>query len=328
MPVNIKIHNGIRYGDYELGGIKGTLPTHAITSKHREYAKLMGKDSFDFGTNMIEIIEESLKRIVSEPVYRKERIHSIKAEINENKGMLCLLVFKREKSITITKSDNISLIDFQIECGFVFIKAYFSRPTTAISELIKYRKKMTEEHHLVPVLDENLKEDVFADLYTNIYNDEAELVAFLGRRPTMTDSIRRNNLRFIAERDSDQIIRLASFINKSSEKVVGSLARQVFGFDAFSFMSKSGGGGEGFIPQLQIYKELGFVDLTEDSNVKCVVTGNDLYMEVTKYSEALAPIYIHDMVMINLEFLNLHKNYTKEELWERVNHRFWFSISS
>lgn len=304
-----------RYGAHSLDEIKITTPTQAITSKNLEHAKTMNVPSFDFGTKILEIIEKSPKDIISDPVYRNIRIGEIRKMINQNNDKLCFLVLRGEKSNPFSRVNCMVLIDFQIECGFTFIKGYFYRNKGAIKILKKYRDRMDEKHHLVPVLNENLDNSVFEEIYNAAYSDGAEIIMFLGKRPRINDDDFKTNMEFIRRNSEHQILRYVSSITKSYGGVVGSLLYNSVGFDVFSFRSRFGK-TNGNMPTPQILREFKFVNLASENNAECVVTGRNLaqVVEEQMMEDPFVAIYIYNIVTLNNKFRTIAINYTPNEL--------------
>jgi len=136
----VKQRNGIRYGDFEIHGIKGNFPSQAITSTNLNHAKYLAKPDLDFKTSFLEIIEKYPKKLFTNSEYRKQRITKISQIIRQNPNKLSLLVLNGARTLRITKEDNLLLIKFQIECGFKLIKVFFKNVRNASDNVKEFRK--------------------------------------------------------------------------------------------------------------------------------------------------------------------------------------------
>ncbi len=126
LTVDISVKNGLRHGTYTINGIKGTVPVQAITSVNLQHAKDADIPDFDFGTNILEIIEPEPQRLIDDVKYRQKRIMEMKHDINNNPNKISLLAIKGIKSdFRINHSKNQFLINFQINCGFQLVKVFF-----------------------------------------------------------------------------------------------------------------------------------------------------------------------------------------------------------
>ena len=241
MVVNITNRNGIRFGDFDIQGINGRFPVQAITSTNLNHATFLQVPNFNFRTNFLEIIVQHPKRVLSKNTHRQDRITDISKIIQQNPDKLCLALLHGAKTaIDMTREQNLSFIQFQIDCGFKLIKVFFKDGVNALANLQEYRSLIPEGRRLVIVLDENLEHGVFRDLYLNAIEHGDEIIGFLGREPNRNDDENRQNFQFIASRENDKIIRLVSSMPKSFGGVVGSLVYNWFGFDVYTFLPKFG----------------------------------------------------------------------------------------
>ena len=90
MTVNVKNKNGLRYGTFDIHGIKGSFPNQAITNVNLEQAEDADESDFNFGTNILEIIEMEPQRLIDDVEYKQERIIEIKQIIEKNPDKLCM----------------------------------------------------------------------------------------------------------------------------------------------------------------------------------------------------------------------------------------------
>lgn len=325
MVVNVVINNGIRSGTFDINGIKGTFPTQAITSTNLNHAKLMHDPAFDFKTKILEIIEKYPGKIIHDQTYRKKRISEVKEIIKNNSDKLCFLALNGIKTYGISKSGNISLIDFQIQCGFIFIKAYFIEKVSSVNDLIYYKNKIPKNKYLMPILDEKLSHFNFEKLYVMTYRLGYDIIGFLGRTPTRLNKNIRLNLKFLGSRDDDQFLRFTSFIEKSSKKISNPLLYHLFGFDIFSFRTSYGTPNISF-SELTVCDQFKIVPLKSSSKLQCAVTNQNLYKIAKDYlqsKKSTAPISIYNIVLLNEEFRILGKKYTRKQLEIIVSDRLF-----
>jgi len=167
------------------------------------------------------------------------------------------------------------------------------------------------------VLDENLDHDTFMQLYLDAYENYGdEIIGFLGRAPRENNDDNRLNYNFIADREKDKIIRLASFITKDMSGVAGSLVYHWFGYDVYSFITRFGNPNVS-ITSLRALNGFLFQPLTRNSNFRCVVTGNNLHESSRQFAmdnKSSIPVSIHNIVRLNEEFDNIQDHYTRERI--------------
>lgn len=317
MVVNVKNIKGIRYGDFEIQGIKGRFPVQAITSTNFGHAKFFHQPNFDFKTTFHEIFEVYPDKILKKPEYRKSRAVEISKIIEQNADKLCLLVLNRTKEKPITRMQNHTLINFQIACGFKLIKAFFMDETNALKNSREYRNMMPLGSSLVVVLDENLDPSIFKDLYNDAYKiHKDQVIGFLGREPSEKNENNKLNFIFLRKRKKDRVIRLVSLIRKSMGGVVGSLIYHLQGLDVYSFAQRFGPPNVPIV-ELQALQGFRYVPLTKNTNCICVITGTNLYDSSLSFKareKSSLPINVHNIVRLNEEFENIQKKYTRREL--------------
>ncbi len=316
MVVNVRDRNGIRYGDFEIHGIKERFPVQAITSTNLNHAKIMEESDFNFRTNFLEIIDVNPEQIVTDPDYRMRSISRISNIIQQNPDRLCLFVPNRARTMKINKNVNLVLIQFQIECGFKIIKAFFKHTRHALQNLYEYRSLIPQGRSLMIVIDEGLSPIVFQQLYLNAYNNGDEIVGFLGREPSKNNNNIRLNLGFIKTRNKDKIIRLVSFTNKKFGNIVSSLVFHLFGFDVYSFWTRRGNPNKP-LTELSVLNGFSFQPLTNASNFVCVITGISLYESARRLAvdeKSSVPISIYNIRKLNELFEVLQDRFTRPEL--------------
>lgn len=317
MSVTVRNKNGIRFGEFEIHGIKGYFPRQAITTTNLNHSKYLRTPYLDFKTSVLEIIEKNPLDLVSDRDYRKRRIKAVSKVLEDNADKLCLLVLRGiRNSAKITKPRNESIIDFQIECGFKLIKVFFPSARNALQYAREYRKRIPHDRSVVFVLDENLEHSVFRDLYMDALNHNDEIIGFAGREPSRTDYDNKLNFQFVASREKDGIIRLASFVKKSFGGVVGSLVYHAFGFDLYSFMTRFGNPNS--LPyEMKALAGFRYEPLVAGTEKTCVVTGMNLFHSSKRFegqNKSSLPVSVHDIVRLNEEFEQLHENYTRDRL--------------
>ncbi len=319
--IDVRNAGGIRYGTFDIGGVGGTFPTQAITSTNLNHAETMDQSGFDFGTKILEIIESDPQKIISNLSNRTEQISKIKKTIEENPDKLCLLSLNGIKTKGLLKLSNIDLIDFQIECGFNFIKAYLTKDGANSDDLSRYNDRIPKKCHLVPILDERIPSESFKKLYFDVLKSNSGIIGFLGNTPNKSQKNIKINFDFIRSRDNDRVLRLASCIEKKAKgEVVNSLIYKLYGFDVFSFRTIA---NKGFWKQkpkhseLTVFNRFKFTPLRRDMNLKCAVTNMNLYDVVQKYKNSKypsAPAAIYNIATLNKELKILHEKYTRKQL--------------
>jgi hypothetical protein len=325
MVVNVKQKNGIRYGSFDIHGVRGYFPRQIMTSTNLNHAKHAKNPNLDFRTQILEIVERYTNRLLTDVDYRQSRVNDIAQTIQENQDKLCLLVLNGAKSsLRATKEQNLTLIQFQIDCGFTLIKTFFKTIRNALQNSRDYRKIIPNGKSMVMILDENLDHDTFVELYKESYEKERdEIIGFLGREPNQNNDDNRLNLQFIANRNTDRILRLVSFIKKDVNGIANSLVYHWFGFDAYSFVTRFGPPN---VP-IKVMKALnGFVfePLTRAGNFKCVITGMNLVDSTIRFGDdgrSSLPVSIHNIVRLNEAFETIETEYTHEEIQTLLGNR-------
>jgi len=317
MSVLVRNKNGIRYGSFELHGKKGHFPTQAITSTNLNHVKLLHSPNLNFKTNFLEIIEMYPKSVITDQEYRKKRVEKISKIIEQNPDKLCLLILRGiRNSVRMTKERNLSMIDFQIECGFKLIKAFFHSTRKALENSREYRTRIPQDSTLVMVLDENLPNLTFKTLYIDALKHGDKIIGFFGREPKITNEDNKLNFQFIGSRERDRIIRLTSFTKKRFGKFSGSLIYHLFGFDAYSFLTRFGPPNKSPVELLAL-NGFTYEQLTSNTNLKCVVTGSNLFTSSKRFEKekkSSVPVSIHDIVQLNEEFELIQNRYNRKEL--------------
>lgn len=322
MVVTIKTKNDLRFGTYEILGIKGTIPTQAITTVNLEHAKEADEPNFDFGTNFLEIIEMEPHRLIEEQNYCKMKTEEIKQIIQKHPNKLCLLALKGIKNeFRITKYENEFLMKFQIDCGFKFIKIFFRLKQNAVEDLKHFRNQVKSKKKIfVACIDEKLPSKIFESIYLNCVKEHDEIISFFGRQLNKDNA---SNFTLLISRETDKVIRLNSMIFKTNKGVINSVARNLLGYDCFSFLQKPANDNKYF--KLVALDGLYFNTLTNDTTLICVLTGDNLYTSTRKFKKNQSfeylPIYIHDIVRLNQLFVKLHTNYSRKKLLELFGDR-------
>lgn len=315
MTVDISVKDRLRYGTYTINGINGTVPIQAITSVNLQHAKDANVLDFDFGTNILEIIESEPQRLIDYPEYKKEEIIKIKQYIKDNPDKICLLAIKGIKSnFKISNSENEFLIKFQIECGFQLIKVFF-RPNKKIKKNMDEFRKMivAKKKTFVACIDEKFKPKIFESLYLECIDNKDDIVSFFGRKLNENTA---SNFTLLIARNGDKIIRLSSMIFKTNNNMTNSVSRYLLGFDCYSFLQKD-------LSNVKYYRLVAlegfyFNTLKKDTPLICVLTKENLFTSSDRFSKnkqsPYLPIHIHDIVRLNELFKTLHIKYTRKKL--------------
>lgn len=317
--INVKSKGGNRYGDFRIDGVVGKMPNQAMTSTNWNHAIYAKVPSFDFKTSVLVVIEKDPKRLLSDIGYLRRRVKVVRDTLAKNTDKICILELNGSKSMKITKDVNVALIKFQILCGFKFIVTFFKYVRNAEANMKSYLGMMPSGTTLVPAVDLNLDHDTFKLLYELSVKHKLPIIAFLGRKLSKSKSNRDNqlNFMFVSRRKDDRIIRLVLSISKSDDGIVSSLVYRWFGFDVFSFRTRYGNPN---IPEfkLQALKNLRFVQLENNRDLTCVLTGNSLVESSLDFERRIRksslPVSIHDIVRLNEELETLHDRYTEQEL--------------
>ena len=323
LAVRIHVEDNLRYGSFKILDITGKVPLQIMTSLNLEHANDADHPNFNFNTNILEITEMDPSRLDNE-AYQNKRIGEIKQIIKDHPDKLCFLGIKGLKSnFRINKERNEFLIQFQIDCGFKLIHVYFKNIKNAKDDLIYFRNSVqSKKKYFVACVDEKLPTTTFESLYSNCLESKDEIISFFGRRP---NSENIDNFNFIKTRINDNILRFSLSISKSNQDMANSIMYNVLGFDCFSFSRRIptdiGFGG------LVALNGLYFDTLTKDTELVCVLTGENLYDSTQRFkkhqnSEYL-PIYIHDMVRLNQLLKELHVIYTNKELVKLFGYRLF-----
>jgi len=330
MTINVMNKNGIRYGSFDIHGIQGNFPNQAIISTNLNHIKYADQSDFDFQTKILEIVSFFPSKLRFDSVYRKKKIKEFSKIIQENPDKLCLLAVRGVRgNFKMTKEINEFFIQFQIECGFKIIKAFFQYERNALENLEHYRSMIPNGCSFVAVLDENLKHQTFRSLYENCYNKGDEIICFLGRKPSRQKSKNiknKLNFNFILRREDDKILRLISFAPKSNAGIASSYVYQLFGIDVYSFMTRLGSEN---VPQFKLMALNGFRYelLLPTTSLICVLTGKNLYQSSkwfeSEMEKSSLPVSVHTIIELNNNFKDFQEKHTREELEEIVGNRFY-----
>ncbi len=337
MAISVNYKNGNRYGTFKINGIEGTFPTQSITSTNLNHRDDYFDDKqFNFKTNIVEIIEPDPEKLINDSEYRESRSKIISKMIDENPNYLFLFTLRGARDnkykrsghgiihFKFTKANNESLIKFQKECGFPLIKVFFKLAKDI--EDSEYYRTLIPEDRFVASLDENMYHDSFRTLYQECIAKQDQIISFFGRVPSKNKKQINNqsNFAFLVAHPDDQILRLASFIQKSITGVVSSLVYNYFGIDAYSFWTREG-------PQNTRNYQMRALDgfryklLEKDTTLICPITEKNLYESAiyfkNKYNKSSIPLAIHDIVRLNERFEKLPERYTREEIREILGDR-------
>ena len=325
-PIKVHNTNDMRHGSFEIHKIKGNFPIQSITSTNLHHAEDFENPNFDFKTNIVEIVEWRTKKFLDNSDYREKRIKKVSKLIEENPDKLCLFALKGARSnfFKTTRKANEILIDFQVKCGFKLIRVYFKYARNILKESRYCRKLIPEGRSFVALLDENLSHAAFRKLYLECNGKRDNVITFLGRKPSKKTAKKihnRLNFEFISSRKNDKILRLISLAPKSINGTASSLIYYIFRFDVYSFSTRRGNQD---IPDYKLNVLNGFFYeiLTKDTKLVCPITGKNLYVSSKEFEKKLnkssLPVSVHDIVRLNEIFKTLHKEYTREQLVEKL----------
>ena len=313
MTVNIKHTNGLRHGTFSINGIKGSIPSQAITQINLDHAEQADEPNLDFGTKFLELLEIEPDKLNNKN-YRKNIVKEFRQIIKKHHDKLCLLGIKGLKSgFGVDKEKNEFLIKFQIECGFKLIKVFFRHNEKTLDDFKYFRNLIqTKKKTFVACIDENMSSEIFELFYSECLNQD-DIVSFFGRRPN-PDNV--DNFDFIKNSPNDNIIRFSTSISKTNKNMSNSVIYNIAGFDCFSFSHRKP--YKSPYGKLAALEGLYFNTLTADTPLICVLTGENLYTASQKFKEnqdfEYLPIYIHDMVRLNDLLRELHVLYTRRTL--------------
>jgi len=337
MTINVNHERGIRYGSFNINGIEGRFPIQAITSTNLNHTQYFENPNFDFKTKIVEIVDFFPKKLVNDPKYRENRIKTVSKMINEYPEYLFLFTVKGARANTyktksgisvkpfkFTKSDNVSLIKFQTECGFPLIKVFFKR-VKSINDS-EYYRSLIPNNQFVASLDENMSHNAFRTLYLECIDKGDEIISFFGRKPSTSKKQIHNqlNFTFIAGRPNDKILRLTSFTSKAVDSAVSSLIYNWYSLDVYSFMTRRGNQDIDEY-EMRVLDGFYYKPLLKNTNLVCPITGKNLYQSSKdferKFDKSSIPVTTHDIVRLNEQFEVLHEKYSREEIQEILGDR-------
>ncbi len=232
--IDLKNKNGFRYGIYSAGGLSQGFPRQAMTTTNWNHLVVIKKPALDMKTKFFGIFcGKTLNELHNEAVFDDE-VKKIEDVIRKNPGKKCFLILGKESSSNITKADNEFLLKFQEKAGFHFIKVFFKKNRNADEDFVYFSNKIPKEKYM-PVLDMNLNNEVFEDLYARALK-KLEIIGFVGRQISKTDTDNKKNFAFIASRDADKIVRIVFGIKKkTSQGKPNSCFYNRLGFDMYVF---------------------------------------------------------------------------------------------
>lgn len=320
MTVDLSIKNGLRYLSFTQNKITVNSPQQAIVYANLGHVKAAKKPDFDFGTNFLELTEYKGKKLLEDPFYRNEQAKKFSQKIKNNSDKNLLFVINGAKtSLKFTREANRILINFQIKCGFKFIKAFIKYSTNAINDYQYYRSLVPKHCKFVAQIDENINHTVFREIYRNCYEiKHDELICFFGRKPSRTQRYNRFNFNFIRSRRLDKIIRFTSSTAKANQGVTSSLVYYYYGFDVFSILARTWNPDMPEELELEALDGIVFEPLTKHTKLICPLRNESLY-DSSKYfkeknNRESLPISVYNVYHLNQLFRNLHKIFSANDL--------------
>jgi len=321
MITDIKIKNGLRQLSFDLNGINGNSPQQAIVYANVGHAKDAKQPDFDFGTIFLEIQEYKGKMLLEDRFYRKEQVKKFAKKIKNNPNKTLLFVINGSKSsLKFSRKANKILIDFQIKCGFKFVKAFMKYSTNALDDYRYYRSLVPKKCKFVAQIDENINHNIFRQIYLDCYKKNDDLICFFGRKPSRTQRHSRFNFNFIRRNREDKILRFSSSTAKANEGVASSLVYYYYGFDIFSILARTWNPNMPEDLELEALNGIVFESLTKHTKLICPLTNQNLYdsskyFKEKKNRESL-PVSVHTVYSLNQTLKDLHKIFSSDDLKE------------
>ena len=329
MTINVNVKDGNRYGSLEVDGVTHSFPTQSITSTNLNHKRHFNNPNFDFGTKICEIRVLSPDRLIRDSSHRHRQSKKILGIIDENPGYLFLFAPASIKSLTdkskkqfleFTKKTNESLIDFQKECGFSFIKVFF-KSKDSINDY-KYYRTLVPNSRFVACIDENMHFSAFRKLYKKCLDDGDQIVSFFGRLPSKRNRNNQLNFLFLSNRPEDKILRLASCICKSRNGRVLPLFYYAFGIDAYSFSTTQGPPSRIKFDELRVVDGFFYKELTRDLELTCPITGKNLFESCETFAginKRYLPALTYNIVTLNEQFNRYPLKYSKTYIQSRFS---------
>ena len=323
LTVSVINKNGLRYVNFHLvNGIHGYLPQQSIVYANLGHVKVAKQPDFDFGTDFLELTEYKGKKFLEDPSYRKEQLKNFTKKVKDNPGKVLLFVLNGSKtSLKFTKQINKILIDFQVKCGFKFVKGFIKSPTNAMEDYRYCRSLVPKKCKFVAQIDENINHNIFKQIYLDCYEERNdELICFFGRKPSKTQRHSRFNFNFIRRRREDKIIRFTSSTARKNDVVASSLVYYYYGFDVFSILARIWNPEMPKDLKLEALNGMVFERLTKNTKLVCPLTNQNLhtsskYFKEKKNRESL-PVHVHTVYNLNHILKDLHKSFSSEDLKE------------
>ena len=307
-------------GEFDIMGIKGTFPTQAITSTNLNHFKKSAY-TVNFKTNIVMFIEFEPNKLLTDPEYRERQKKQFCNKISKNPGYLYLFTLNNlkstdtEKRTNFTRDNNEILINFQKDCGFSLITAFFNTSNIDLIKDSQYYRTLIPEHQFIACLDEHLYFDLFKALYLECLEQGDKAISFFGRTPNKKNTNSSLKLSLLRGRSQDKILRLASCIEKSTNGVANSLTLHWYGYDAYSFRTILPSSTMPKKWEQQVLEEFRFKSLSSMPSAVCVITKKKLQESVRDFtSDPSAPVATYNIVKLNENFKRFKKKYDVKKI--------------
>ncbi len=320
MTINISVKNGLRQIRFILEESNGNLPQQAITYANLGHVKVARQPDFDFGADFLELTEYKAKMLLEDSFYRNEQVRKFSKKIKNNSDKILLFTINGSKtSLKFTRETNKILINFQIKCGFKFIKAFIKYSRNVMDDYRYYRNLIPKKCKFVAQIDENINHNIFRKIYLDCYEKEHdELICFFGRKPSKTQRYNRFNFNFIRRRRKDKIIRFSSSTAKANEGVASSLVYYYYGFDVFSILVRKWNPDMPENLKLEALNGIVFEPLNKNTKLTCLLRNESLHDSSKHFKEKnnreSLPISAHTVYHLNHTLKDLHKIFSSDDL--------------
>ncbi len=318
--VEVNVEHGLRQGALLINGKRYPFPRQAITTTNLNHLSAEEHKRMDYKTGFLEILISTDPLDLADDAEFEKCLRIIKGIQRKNPDKICFLNPRSAKKKRFPVGANELLIKLQIDAGLPFIRTFFKTNRQAMENLDHYDSLIPEGRHHMPVLDENLKQKTFKNLY--LAASERHLaVGFFGREISKTKTDNMRNFSFIKSRMADQVLRMVLGISKKMPNDgVKSLMYYWLGIDVFAFATR----GNGYFvdkDHLEFLETWKFSKLNAAHNPTCVINPKKTLMDtVSSYPEVKSsiPCSVYSMVRLNTLFETKLKSLIEGELAELV----------
>lgn len=315
MEVDVRVGNGNRHGNFSYGSIYGNVPSQAMTTANINHMRVVRNNNINFKTPFLEVLFRKDFSMGDNSVWLGMEIRKMSKLITDNPNKVCLMSMVGARSKRLSRADNKFLIRLQNRAGFNFIRVYMKRNRGALEELDEYFDCIPEGKMLVPVLDENLKNTTFKELYSKCIKTGLPIIGFLGRE--IADANKRNYL-FIGSRKKDNVIRIVSDLTRRTKSGMPKpILYNYLGYDVCSFTSRQTRYTLRTQP-LQVIDGLRFVNVQNNRSIPWIMGDDQRLVDVVEtyreYGQETVPCSICSIIRLNESFQSMHTTTSYEEL--------------